>query len=139
MAQNDGGDNQPSEEESPIKLIEYGPSNQSVLIGTNIKMPCKISDEALSRSSGGLKPEWFRNVGEHHESMGEKSFRANEFQRKTTPSDDFQSIQTEAYPSLKLGLTVLEPISVWSNWEKTWRLLRLQFKLLVSFVRLISS
>jgi hypothetical protein len=41
-------------------LIEYGPSNQSVLIGTNIRMPCKIADEVLTERH--VKPEWSKNV-----------------------------------------------------------------------------
>ncbi|CAD5226006.1 unnamed protein product [Bursaphelenchus xylophilus] len=44
---------------SGSQLIQVGPSNQSLLIGTNIKMPCIISEEALSR--GKVEPIWSKN------------------------------------------------------------------------------
>lgn len=37
-------------------LIDYGPSNQSILIGSNIIMPCKISDEYINKE--GVQVEW---------------------------------------------------------------------------------
>lgn len=45
---------------SGSKLIQYGPSNQSMLIGSNIQMPCKIFDDLSKR--GDLKVTWARNV-----------------------------------------------------------------------------
>lgn len=42
------------------KLIEYGPSNQSILIGSNVHIPCKLSDEFASRND--LWTSWKRNV-----------------------------------------------------------------------------
>ena len=34
--------------------IEEGPSNQSLLIGSNVQMPCRVRENA--------RPVWFRNV-----------------------------------------------------------------------------
>lgn len=42
------------------RLIETAPSNQSQLIGTNIRMPCKPSLELLNQR--GLTIEWSKNV-----------------------------------------------------------------------------
>ncbi|VDM26269.1 unnamed protein product [Toxocara canis] len=42
-------------------LIEYGPTNQSILIGSNILMPCKVSDKY--GATGGLLASWKWNVG----------------------------------------------------------------------------
>uniref|UniRef100_A0AC35U7G1 B-cell receptor CD22-like n=1 Tax=Rhabditophanes sp. KR3021 TaxID=114890 RepID=A0AC35U7G1_9BILA len=41
------------------KLIEYGPSNQSMLIGSNIEMPCKLSAEFVSMSD--ISVNWYWN------------------------------------------------------------------------------
>ena len=45
---------------SGSSLIEYGPSNQSILIGSNVHIPCKLSDEFAGRSD--LWTTWTRNV-----------------------------------------------------------------------------
>ncbi|KAI6239655.1 Protein sidekick-like protein [Aphelenchoides fujianensis] len=42
------------------RLIEYGPNNQSQLIGTIIRMPCKISDEVKAENPE-VTPEWSKN------------------------------------------------------------------------------
>lgn len=42
------------------KLIEYGPSNSSMLIGSNVQMPCKISDDYTNNHD--ISINWFRNV-----------------------------------------------------------------------------
>ncbi|KAE9550691.1 hypothetical protein FO519_006092 [Halicephalobus sp. NKZ332] len=44
---------------SGSSLIEYGPSNQSILIGSNVHIPCKLSDEFSGR--GDLWTTWTRN------------------------------------------------------------------------------
>ncbi|CAD5218681.1 unnamed protein product [Bursaphelenchus okinawaensis] len=41
------------------QLVELGPSNQSLLIGTNVQMPCRISEEALAR--GKAETRWSKN------------------------------------------------------------------------------
>uniref|UniRef100_A0A0N5BBG1 Down syndrome cell adhesion molecule-like protein Dscam2 n=1 Tax=Strongyloides papillosus TaxID=174720 RepID=A0A0N5BBG1_STREA len=40
-------------------IIEYGPSNQSMLIGSNIEMPCKLSQDYLT--SSGVSVTWYWN------------------------------------------------------------------------------
>uniref|UniRef100_A0AAF5DSP0 Thioredoxin domain-containing protein n=2 Tax=Strongyloides stercoralis TaxID=6248 RepID=A0AAF5DSP0_STRER len=40
-------------------IIEYGPSNQSMLIGSNIEMPCKLSQEYVT--STGVSVTWYWN------------------------------------------------------------------------------
>uniref|UniRef100_A0AC34QH49 Thymidine kinase, cytosolic n=1 Tax=Panagrolaimus sp. JU765 TaxID=591449 RepID=A0AC34QH49_9BILA len=44
---------------SGTKLIEYGPSDQSILIGSNVHIPCKLSDEFSGRND--LWTVWTRN------------------------------------------------------------------------------
>uniref|UniRef100_A0A915E8P4 Protein sidekick-like protein n=1 Tax=Ditylenchus dipsaci TaxID=166011 RepID=A0A915E8P4_9BILA len=44
------------------KLIESGPVNQSLLIGSNVQMPCKISDDYAHQTD--VKLTWFRNNNE---------------------------------------------------------------------------
>lgn len=42
------------------KLIEYGPSNVSMLIGSNVQMPCKLFDDYANRKDVSIS--WFRDV-----------------------------------------------------------------------------
>ncbi|KAI1726479.1 fibronectin type III domain-containing protein [Ditylenchus destructor] len=41
------------------QLIEQGPANQSLLIGSYVEMPCKISESHVGR--GDVSVEWYRN------------------------------------------------------------------------------
>uniref|UniRef100_A0A7E4ZS71 Down syndrome cell adhesion molecule-like protein Dscam2 n=1 Tax=Panagrellus redivivus TaxID=6233 RepID=A0A7E4ZS71_PANRE len=53
-------------------LIEYGPSNQSILIGSNVHIPCKLSEEFASK--GNLWTTWTRN-GEEIPATGDRKTR----------------------------------------------------------------
>jgi hypothetical protein len=55
------GDGTKVEEEA--KWIERGPNNQSLVIGSNVHMNCRISNQ----NNGGMRvgPVWFRNVSAH--------------------------------------------------------------------------
>lgn len=41
-------------------IIRYGPSNESALIGSNIEMPCKLSEEYIGRND--VSVVWHHNV-----------------------------------------------------------------------------